>query len=101
VSKKGVSIAYTDKAGAAQKLDADRLIVSVGRVPNTAGLNAEGVGLKLNERGLIEVDEHCRTNLPGVWAVGDVVRGPMLAHKAMEEGVMVAERMAGRPRIAT
>ncbi len=96
VSKKGVSIAYTDKNGAEQKLDADRLIVSVGRVPNTDGLNAEAVGLKLNERGMVEVDEHCRTNLAGVWAVGDVVRGPMLAHKAMEEGVMVAELMAGQ-----
>ena len=96
VTKKGVSLAYTDKNGAEQKLDADRLIVSVGRVPNTDGLNAEAVGLKLNERGMIEVDDHCRTNLPGVWAVGDVVRGPMLAHKAMEEAVMVAEVMAGQ-----
>jgi len=96
VSKKGVSIAYTDKAGAAQKLDADRLIVSVGRIPNTDGLNADKVGLQLNERGQITVDGHCRTNLPGVWAVGDVVTGPMLAHKAMEEGVMVAEMMAGQ-----
>ncbi|MFN3986307.1 MAG: dihydrolipoyl dehydrogenase [Rhodocyclaceae bacterium] len=96
VGKKGVSLAYTDKSGAAQKLDADRLIVSVGRVPNTDGLNAEAVGLKLNERGMIEVDGHCRTNLPGIWAVGDVVRGPMLAHKAMEEAVMVAEIMAGQ-----
>ncbi|NMG04396.1 dihydrolipoyl dehydrogenase [Azoarcus taiwanensis] len=96
VTKKGVSIVYTDKSGAEQKLDADRLIVSVGRVPNTDGLNAEAVGLKLNERGMIDVDGHCRTNLPGVWAVGDVVRGPMLAHKAMEEGVMVAEVMAGQ-----
>ena len=95
-AKKGVSISYTDKDGAEQKLDADRLIVSVGRVPNTDGLNAEAVGLKLNERGMIEVDGHCRTNLPGVWAVGDVVRGPMLAHKAMEEAVMVAELMAGQ-----
>ncbi|CAL94174.1 dihydrolipoyl dehydrogenase [Azoarcus olearius] len=95
-AKKGVSIAYTDKDGAEQKLDADRLIVSVGRVPNTDGLNAEAVGLKLNDRGMIEVDGHCRTNLPGVWAVGDVVRGPMLAHKAMEEAVMVAELMAGQ-----
>ncbi len=94
--KKGVTIAWTDKDGAEQKLDADRLIVSVGRVPNTDGLNAEAVGLKLNERGMIEVDDHCRTNLPGVWAVGDVVRGPMLAHKAMEEAVMVAEVMAGQ-----
>ena len=96
VSKKGVSVAYTDNSGAAQKLDADRLIVSVGRIPNTEGLNADGVGLKLDERGRIDVDAHCRTNLPGVWAVGDVVSGPMLAHKAMEEGVMVAEIMAGQ-----
>ena len=94
--KKGVAITYTDKNGAACKLEADRLIVSVGRIPNTDGLNAEAVGLKLDERGRIEVDGHCRTNLPGVWAVGDVVSGPMLAHKAMEEGVMVAERMAGQ-----
>ena len=95
-TKKGVSIAYTDKAGAAQKLDADRLIVSVGRVPNTDGLNIDAVGLKLDARGGIEVDAHRRTNLPGVWAVGDVVAGPMLAHKAMEEAVMVAEVMAGQ-----
>ena len=95
-SKKGVSIAYTDKDGKAQKLDADRLIVSVGRIPNTEGLNAEAVGLRLDERGRIDVDGHCRTNLAGVWAVGDVVSGPMLAHKAMEEGVMVAEMMTGQ-----
>ncbi len=96
VGKKGVVISYADKDGAEQSLEADRLIVSVGRIPNTDGLNAEAVGLKLNERGMIEVDDHCRSNLPGVWAVGDVVRGPMLAHKAMEEGVMVAEVMAGQ-----
>ena len=78
-SKKGVSVAYTDKAGAAQKLDADRLIVSIGRIPNTDGLDADKVGLKLDDRGRVEVDGHCRTNLPGVWAVGDVVKGPMLA----------------------
>ena len=96
IGKKGVSIAYKDKDGADQKLEADRLIVSVGRVPNTQGLNAEAVGLKINERGQIEVDDHCKTNRPGVWAVGDVVRGPMLAHKAMEEAVMVAELMAGQ-----
>jgi dihydrolipoamide dehydrogenase len=95
-TKKGVSIAYDDKDGKAQKLDADRLIVSIGRVPNTDGLNAEAVGLKLDARGFVEVDGHCKTNLPGVWAVGDVVRGPMLAHKAMEEGVMIAELMAGQ-----
>ena len=95
-TKKSVSIAYTDKDGKEQKLDADRLIVSIGRVPNTDGLNAEGVGLKLDTRGMVEVDGHCKTNLPGVWAIGDVVRGPMLAHKAHEEGVMVAELMAGQ-----
>jgi dihydrolipoamide dehydrogenase len=96
VSQKGVSIDYTDKEGNEQKLDADRLIVSIGRIPNTDGLAADKVGLKLTDRGQIEVDSHCRTNLPGVWAVGDVVAGPMLAHKAMEEGVMVAEIMAGQ-----
>lgn len=92
----GVSIAYTDAAGAAKTLQVDRLIVSIGRVPNTVGLNPEAVGLKLDERGAILVDEECRTNLPNVWAVGDVVRGPMLAHKAEEEGVAVAERIAGQ-----
>ncbi|MCK6387507.1 dihydrolipoyl dehydrogenase [Zoogloea sp.] len=95
VGKKSVTVEYETKDGA-QKAEFDRLIVSVGRVPNTAGLNAEAVGLKIDGRGFIEVDGHCKTNLPGVWAVGDVVRGPMLAHKAMEEGVMVAELMAGQ-----
>ncbi len=95
-SKKGVSVAWTNAKGEPQILDADKLIVSIGRVPNTIGLNVEAVGLKLDERGAIVVDEECRTSLPGVWAVGDVVRGPMLAHKAEEEGVAVAERMAGQ-----
>ncbi len=95
-SKKGVAIAYTNAKGEAQTLEADKLIVSIGRVPNTIGLNAEAVGLKLGERGDILVDADCKTNLPGVWAVGDVVRGPMLAHKAEEEGVAVAERIAGQ-----
>ena len=94
--KKGVSIAYTDAKGAAQTLAVDKLIVSIGRVANTIGLNAEAVGLQLDERGAIAVDDECRTNLRGVWAVGDVVRGPMLAHKAEEEGVAVAERIAGQ-----
>ena len=95
-SKKGVSIAYTNAKGEAQTLDADKLIVSIGRVPNTIGLNAEAVGLQVDERGAIVVDGECRTNVPGIWAVGDVVRGPMLAHKAEEEGVAVAERIAGQ-----
>ncbi len=94
--KNGVSIAYTDAKGEAHKLDADKLIVSIGRVPNTVGLNPEAVGLQLDERGAIVVDGECRTNLPKVWAIGDVVRGPMLAHKAEEEGVAVAERIAGQ-----
>jgi dihydrolipoamide dehydrogenase len=94
--KKGVSVAYTNAKGEAQSLDADKLIVSIGRVPNTIGLNAEAVGLQLDERGAIVVDAECRTSLKGVWAVGDVVRGPMLAHKAEEEGVAVAERIAGQ-----
>ena len=94
--KKGVSVAYTNAKGEALTLEVDKLIISIGRLPNTTGLNAAAVGLKLDERGMIVVDEDCRTNLPGVWAVGDVVRGPMLAHKAEEEGVAVAERIAGQ-----
>lgn len=96
VGKKGVSVAYTSAKGEAQTLEVDKLIVSIGRVPNTIGLNAEAVGLLLDERGAVMVDGDCKTNLPGVWAVGDVVRGPMLAHKAEEEGVAVAERIAGQ-----
>ena len=96
VGKKGVSVAWTNAKGEAQTLEVDKLIVSIGRVPNTTGLNAGAVGLKLDERGAIVVDADCKTNLPGVWAVGDVVRGPMLAHKAEEEGVAVAERIAGQ-----
>jgi len=95
-SKKGVKVAFTNAKGEAQSLQVDKLIVSIGRVPNTQGLNAEAVGLKLGERGDVVVDADCKTNLPGVWAVGDVVRGPMLAHKAEEEGVAVAERIAGQ-----
>ncbi|MCX8087448.1 MAG: dihydrolipoyl dehydrogenase [Rhodocyclaceae bacterium] len=95
LGKQGVAIDYETQAGAFT-LECDKLIVSVGRVPNTAGLGCDNVGLKLDERGRIAVDEHCRTNLDNVWAVGDVVRGPMLAHKGMEEGVMVAERIAGQ-----
>jgi dihydrolipoamide dehydrogenase len=93
---KSVSIAYVDSAGATQNLEVDKLIISIGRTPNTNGLNADSVGLKLDERGFVAVDDDCKTNLPGVWAVGDVVRGPMLAHKAEEEGVAVAERIAGQ-----
>ena len=94
--KKNVTVQYTSSDNSSKTLECDRLIVSIGRIPNTDGLNAAGVGLKLDERGFVAVDEDCRTNLPGVWAIGDVVRGPMLAHKAEEEGVAVAERIAGQ-----
>ena len=94
--KKGVSVAYTNAKGEAQALEVEKLIVSIGRTPNTDGLNVQAVGLALDERGAIVVDDDCKTNLLGVWAVGDVVRGPMLAHKAEEEGVAVAERIAGQ-----
>jgi dihydrolipoamide dehydrogenase len=96
VGAKGVTVAYENAKGEARSLDLDKLMVSVGRVPNTAGLNADAVGLGLDDRGAVEVDDHCRTNLADVWAIGDVVRGPMLAHKAEEEGLAVAERIAGQ-----
>ncbi len=91
-----VTVEYADAKGDAQKAVFDKLIISIGRVPNTIGLNADSVGLKLDERGFVAVDDDCKTSLPNVWAVGDVVRGPMLAHKAEEEGVAVAERIAGQ-----
>ncbi|BBO21096.1 MAG: dihydrolipoyl dehydrogenase [Rhodocyclaceae bacterium] len=93
--KKGIAVEY-EMGDESHVLECDKLIVSVGRVPNTDGLGCEAVGLKLDERGRVAVDDHCRSNLPNVWAVGDVVRGPMLAHKSMEEGVMVAELIAGQ-----
>jgi dihydrolipoamide dehydrogenase len=91
-----VGVEYSDGEGKTQTATFDRLIVSIGRVPHTAGLEAESVGLKLDERGFVAVDGECRTSLPNVWAIGDVVRGPMLAHKAEEEAVAVAERIAGQ-----
>ena len=89
-----VDVVYAD-AQSEHTLQVDKLVVAVGRRPFTEGLLAEGTGVKVDERGFIEVDEHCRTNVPNVWAVGDVVRGPMLAHKGKEEGVMVADLIAG------
>lgn len=94
--KKELSLSWHDAQGAAQELAADKLIVAAGRVPNTAGLGAKEAGLNLDAAGHIEVDEHCRSSLPNIYAVGDVVRGPMLAHKASEEGGMVAELIAGQ-----
>jgi len=95
-AKKGLSIQYTAQDKSSKIFECDRLIVSVGRVPNTDDLGAQNVGLKLDARGFIEVDKNCRTALPRVYAVGDVVRGPMLAHKGEDEGVMVAEIIAGQ-----
>jgi dihydrolipoamide dehydrogenase len=94
VSGNAVDVVYTDAQGE-HSLQVDKLIVAVGRRPYTRELLAEGTGVELDERGFIKVDEHCRTSAPNVWAVGDVVRGPMLAHKGKEEGVMVADLIAG------
>jgi dihydrolipoamide dehydrogenase len=91
-----VAVEWNDAGGKPQGATFDKLIVSIGRVPHTAGLEPGAVGLALDERGFVAVDGECRTNLGNVWAVGDVVRGPMLAHKAEEEGVAVAERIAGQ-----
>ncbi len=91
-----VTISWRNSQGEDQELNTEKMIVAIGRIPNTQGLGAESVGLKLDSAGRIEVDEYCRTNLPCMFALGDVVRGPMLAHKASEEGVMVAELIAGQ-----
>ncbi|MBP6813395.1 MAG: dihydrolipoyl dehydrogenase [Burkholderiaceae bacterium] len=95
-SADGITVPYVDASGEQRSLVVDKLIVSVGRVPNTDKLGLESIGLAPNERGFIEVDDHCRTAQPGVFAIGDVVRGPMLAHKGEDEGVMVAELIAGQ-----
>lgn len=97
--KKEVEVTFTDKDGNEQKETFDKLIVCVGRRPFTDGLLSEDCGVKLDERGSIYVNDLCSTSAPGVWAVGDVVRGPMLAHKGSEEGVMVAERIAGQKTV--
>ncbi|ROV56327.1 dihydrolipoyl dehydrogenase [Neisseria chenwenguii] len=93
---KGVTVKFETDKGEMKSETFDKLIVAIGRIPNTDGLNAEAVGLEKDERGFIKVDGDCKTNLPNVWAIGDVVRGPMLAHKASDEGVAVAERIAGQ-----
>ena len=96
VNKDEVTVTLEDGNGESQ-LSFDRLLVSVGRKPYTEGLLDEGSGVQLNERGQIQVDDQSRTTAPGVWAIGDCVRGPMLAHKASEEGIAVAELIAGKP----
>jgi dihydrolipoamide dehydrogenase len=94
VAGETVDVTYSDAQGE-HPLKVDKLVVAVGRRPYTQDLLGEGSGIQVDERGFIQVDEHCRTNVPNVWAVGDVVRGPMLAHKGKEEGVMVADLIAG------
>ena len=93
--KRKVTVNFQDAQGD-HVLECDKLIVAVGRKPNTDGLNANESGLLLDERGFVHVDDFCRTNLPNVYAIGDIVRGPALAHKGQEEGVMVAERIKGQ-----
>jgi dihydrolipoamide dehydrogenase len=92
---KSVTVKYEEN-GESKEIIADKLIVAIGRIPNTANIAADKVGLNLDERGFIVVDDECRTNLSNVWAIGDCVRGPMLAHKASDEGIIVAERIAGQ-----
>ena len=93
--KKSVKISYENSAGT-EEMEFDKLVVAVGRRPNVQNVFSEDSGVHLDERGFISVDDHCMTSASNVWAIGDVVRGPMLAHKGSEEGVMVAERIAGK-----
>jgi dihydrolipoamide dehydrogenase len=92
--KKSVNVEYADKDGA-QSIEVDKLIVAVGRRPHTDNLFADDAGIQIDERGFVVVDDECRTRVKGVYAVGDCVRGPMLAHKGSEEGVMAADLIAG------
>jgi dihydrolipoamide dehydrogenase len=85
--------------GDAQIIEADAVLVSIGRRPNTDGLNLEAAGLQTNNRGQVEIDRDFRTSVPGIWAIGDVAPGPMLAHKAEDEGIAVAENIAGHTGI--
>jgi dihydrolipoamide dehydrogenase len=93
--KKSVKISYENSAGT-EEMEFDKLVVAVGRRPNVQNVFSEDSGVHLDERGFISVNDHCQTSASNVWAIGDVVRGPMLAHKGSEEGVMVAERIAGK-----
>lgn len=91
-----LKLSCSDARGTTQSLVCDKLVVAIGRAPTTAGFGLESIGVKTTERGFVEVDQHCRTSAERVYAIGDVVRGPMLAHKAEDEGVMVMERIAGQ-----
>jgi dihydrolipoamide dehydrogenase len=92
-----VALSYEDKKGKPRQIDCDRVLVAVGRKPHTAGLGLEQVGIDLDERGRVAIDEGFATSVEGVYAIGDVVRGPMLAHKAEDEAIALVERLAGMP----
>ena len=92
---KVITVTYTE-ASATKTLECDRIVVAVGRVPNSDDVGLDNVGIKVDERGFITVDHHNRTNVSNIYAIGDVVRGPMLAHKSSEEGVAVAETISGQ-----
>lgn len=95
ISPNGVKLQYTDAKGG-QDITVDKVVVAIGRRPNTKDLFEAGCGVQLDERGFVKVDDSCRTEVPNIWAIGDLVRGPMLAHKGKEEGVMVADLIAGK-----
>ena len=97
VLKKSVKLTVENAKGETEEISCDKVLVAVGRKPNTTGTGLETVGVALDGQGRVEVDDHLRTNVEGVYAIGDLVRGPMLAHKAEEEGVALAERLAGLP----
>ncbi|HEX2101041.1 MAG TPA: dihydrolipoyl dehydrogenase [Candidatus Synoicihabitans sp.] len=94
-SASGVKLKYTDAKGE-QTVEVDKVVVAIGRRPYSKDLLGEGTGVQVDERGFVKVDHDCKTDAPNVWAVGDLVRGPMLAHKGKEEGVMVADLIAGK-----
>ena len=93
--KNSVKITYENN-GSSENMEFEKLIVAVGRKPNTKDVFSEDAGISLDEKGFISVDQNCQTSIKNIWAIGDVVRGPMLAHKGSEEGIMVAERIAGK-----
>jgi dihydrolipoamide dehydrogenase len=93
--KNSVKVTYENN-GTSESMEFEKLIVAVGRKPNTSDVFAEDSGINLDEKGFISVDHNCQTSVKNIWAIGDVVRGPMLAHKGSEEGIMVAERIAGK-----
>jgi dihydrolipoamide dehydrogenase len=92
----GAKVSFEDKEEKSQEIESEKVLVAVGRKPNIQGSGIEDLGIGLDELGRIEVDEHFRTNVEGVYAIGDLIRGPMLAHKAEDEGIALAELLAGR-----